>query len=157
MCTYRDKISVIIAKMFSLRRSIRLVDQEVLDIYLAGVHREAETLTRAFRPEPVSVPPVLAKLFQERGDNVEGRLRKGLETVRYLIDAPDTLSLIVGPERVEEVSNACYVSVWRKVLRASLTTLPAPCRRSFPPFICYCLETSTSSACVRRSMSALKS
>ncbi|RDX47112.1 hypothetical protein OH76DRAFT_1527023 [Lentinus brumalis] len=102
MCTYRDKINVIIAKMFFLRRSIRLVDQEVLDIYLAGVHREAETLTRAFRPEPVSVPPGLAKLFQERGDNVEGRLRKGLETVRYLIDAPDTLSLIIGPERVEE-------------------------------------------------------
>ncbi|KAI0708170.1 hypothetical protein C8T65DRAFT_211541 [Cerioporus squamosus] len=102
MSTYRDKIDVIISKMFSLRRTIRMVDQEVLDIYLAGVHREAETLTRAFRSDPTTVPPGLAKLFRERRSVVEERLRKGMETVRYIIDAPDTLSLIIGPGRIEE-------------------------------------------------------
>ncbi|RPD54181.1 hypothetical protein L226DRAFT_510120 [Lentinus tigrinus ALCF2SS1-7] len=97
MTAYRDKIDEIIAKMFYLRRRIRMVDEEVLEIYLRGVHEEVEALTRAFRPELISVPPGLAKLFLERENAVEG-----LETVRYLIDAPDTLSLIIGPGRVEE-------------------------------------------------------
>ena len=103
MSAYRDKVDVIIGKMFSLRRTIRMVDQEVLTIYLTGVHTEAETLTHAFDPDPVTVPPELVRLFRERDEAVETGLRQGLETVRYIIDAPDTLSLILGSGRIEDV------------------------------------------------------
>ncbi len=94
--------------MSSLRRGIRTVDQEVLDMYLLSVHRKVESLTRSFCVDSAAIPIPLAKQFQQYTDDVEAWLRKGLETVKYIIDARDTLTLIIGSGRLEEVHSAGY-------------------------------------------------
>ncbi|KAI0780323.1 hypothetical protein C8Q74DRAFT_1330835 [Fomes fomentarius] len=103
MAVYRDKIETLVAKMSSLRRGIRTVDQEVLDMYLLSVHRKVESLTRSFRVGSPAISIPLAKQFQQYTDDVEAWLRKGLETVKYIIDARDTLTLIIGSGRMEEI------------------------------------------------------
>ena len=99
---YRDMIVDICAKMFGIRSHIHPANRNAVDKYLQNVWQKICTLTSSF------VNTYQAESLQERFkpyvEAEERRLREGLETVRYDIDAMDTLLLVTGPDRIEKVS-----------------------------------------------------
>ena len=102
---YRDKIVEICAKMFSIRPLIHSSNRNAVDKYLQTVWKRVCTLTSSL--VSTSQADTLQARFQSYVDAEEQRLREGLETVRYDIDAIDTLSLITGPGRIEKVRISC--------------------------------------------------
>ncbi|KAI0766852.1 hypothetical protein BD413DRAFT_141493 [Trametes elegans] len=98
--SYRDKIIELLAKMFSLRELIHPANTHAVEKYLESVYQRICTLTSSFVCTYQSEP--LQARFQGYVDAEEQRLRDGLETVRYDIDAMDTLTLITGPGRIEK-------------------------------------------------------
>ncbi|TFK86599.1 hypothetical protein K466DRAFT_587082 [Polyporus arcularius HHB13444] len=97
---YTDRIIDIFAKMFSIRPLIHPANRNAVDQYLRSVWRSVCTLTSSLLP--TTYPDALRERFKSYVDSEEQRLREGLETVKYDIDAMDTLSLIMGPGRVEK-------------------------------------------------------
>ncbi|KAH9894903.1 hypothetical protein C8Q73DRAFT_644952 [Cubamyces lactineus] len=97
---YRDKIVELLAKMFAMRPRIHNANTEAVQKYLLTVYRRATTLTSSFIC--TYQDDSLKARFQSYVDAEEQRLREGLETVRYDIDAMDTLTLITGPGRIEK-------------------------------------------------------
>ncbi|KAI1783149.1 hypothetical protein LXA43DRAFT_904186 [Ganoderma leucocontextum] len=97
---YRDMIVDICAKMFAIRSDIHPANRNAVDKYLQAVWQKICTLTASF------VNSYQAESLQERFksyvETEEQRLREGLETVRYDIDAMDTLLLVTGPGRIEK-------------------------------------------------------
>lgn len=77
-------------------------NSRAVEKYLSTVYKRACTLTSSFACANES--DALQARFQSYIDAEEERLRVGLETVRYDIDAIDTLTLITGPGRIEKVS-----------------------------------------------------
>ena len=117
MASYRDRLNLLIAKLFAVRPSISTVDQEVLDAYLSYVHRHVHTLTRSFRfdkrlgeHDPRALPPHLATLFKTRTGAEEDDIRAALKTIRYVVDARDTLRLIVKARRLEMVRSKLFAA-----------------------------------------------
>ena len=106
--SYIDKIIELCAKMFSIRPLIHSSNRNAIDKYLQTVWKRANTLTSSF----VSTyqTEALQDRFKSYVDAEEQRLREGLETVRYDIDAMDTLSLVTGPGRIEKVRFPCYLT-----------------------------------------------
>ena len=98
---YRDKVVELLAKMFAMRPKIHNANTEAVQKYLLTVYRRATTLTSSFIC--TYQDDSLKARFQSYVDAEEQRLREGLETVRYDIDAMDTLTLITGPGRIEKV------------------------------------------------------
>ncbi|KAI0666566.1 hypothetical protein C8Q78DRAFT_1107669 [Trametes maxima] len=97
---YRDKIIEILARMFSMRPLIHPANAQAVEKYLETVYKRACTLTSSF--VCTSQSDALKARFQSYVNAEEQRLREGLETVRYDIDAIDTLALITGPGRIEK-------------------------------------------------------
>ncbi|KAI0360925.1 hypothetical protein OH77DRAFT_1517315 [Trametes cingulata] len=97
---YRDKITEITAKMFSLEPLIHAANAQASAAYLETVWKRISTLTSSILGN--YQPDALKERFQDYVDAEEQRLREGLETVRYDIDAMDTLTLITGPGRIEK-------------------------------------------------------
>ncbi|RPD54176.1 hypothetical protein L227DRAFT_580748 [Lentinus tigrinus ALCF2SS1-6] len=97
---YRAKIVDIFAKMFSMRPLIHPANRNAVDQYLRAVWRKICTLTSSL--VTTTYPDSLRDRFSTYVESEEQRLREGLETVKYDIDAMDTLSLIMGPGRVEK-------------------------------------------------------
>ena len=98
---YGVKILELCAKMFSIRPLIHSSNRKAVDKYLETVWMRICTLTSSF--VKTRQADTLQARFQIYVDAEEQRLREGLETVRYDIDAIDTLSLITGPGRIEKV------------------------------------------------------
>ncbi|TFK89009.1 hypothetical protein K466DRAFT_487737 [Polyporus arcularius HHB13444] len=97
---YREKIVDIFAKMFSIRPLIHPANRNAVDQYLRAVWQSVCTLTSSL--VTTTYPDALQERFKSYVESEEQRLREGLETVKYDIDAMDTLSLIMGPGRVEK-------------------------------------------------------
>ncbi|KAI1783152.1 hypothetical protein LXA43DRAFT_1187180 [Ganoderma leucocontextum] len=97
---YRDMIVNICAKMFSIRPYIHPANRNAVDKYLQTVWQRISTLTLSF--VNANQPDSLQERFKSYVDAQEQRLREGLETVRYDIDAMDTLLLVTGPGRIEK-------------------------------------------------------
>ncbi len=99
---YRDMIVHICAKMFAIRPHIHPANRNAVDKYLHSVWQKISTLTLSF--VNTNQPDSLEGRFKSYVEAEVKRLREGLETVRYDIDAMDTLLLITGPGRTEKVS-----------------------------------------------------
>ncbi|CDO75523.1 hypothetical protein BN946_scf184871.g4 [Trametes cinnabarina] len=97
---YRDEITNMFAKMFSMRPSILGANVHAVQKYFETVYQRVCTLTSSFVGEYQS--EALKDRFQTYVDAEEQRLREGLDTVHYDIDAMDTLTLITGPGRIEK-------------------------------------------------------
>ncbi|KAI0325467.1 hypothetical protein GY45DRAFT_1348843 [Cubamyces sp. BRFM 1775] len=95
---YRGKVVELLAKMFAMRPRIHQANTEAVQKYLSKVYRRATTLTSSvictFQDDS------LKARFQSYVNAEEQRIREGLETVRYDVDAMDTLTLITGPGRI---------------------------------------------------------
>ncbi|TBU25684.1 hypothetical protein BD311DRAFT_492317 [Dichomitus squalens] len=100
MSDYAAKIDVLLAKMFSLKRYALPTNRNAIEQYLGTVWTRISTLTAAFRR--VEVDEALLRKFEDYTESEEDRLLRNLETVKYDIDARDTLELIRGPGRVEK-------------------------------------------------------
>ena len=109
---YRTKIVNIFAKMFSIRPHIHPANRNAVDQYLRAVWQKVCTLTSSL--VTTTYPYSLRERFKNYVDSEEQRLREGLETVKYDIDAMDTLLLIMGPGRVEKVSKPSMLLVFSR-------------------------------------------
>ncbi|KAM5543336.1 hypothetical protein V8D89_003210 [Ganoderma adspersum] len=92
---YRDMIVNICAKMFAIRPYIHPANRHAVDKYLQTVWQKITTLTLSF--VNANQPDSLQERFKSYVEAEEKRLREGLETVRYDIDAMDTLLLHIFP------------------------------------------------------------
>ena len=100
---YRDMAVEIFAKMFAIRPQIHPANRNAVDKYLQTVWQKLTTLTSSFICTYQS--DALQDRFKSYVEEEEQRLREGLETVKYDIDAMDTLLLITGPGRIEKASD----------------------------------------------------
>ncbi len=98
---YRQKIVEICAKMFAIRPHIHPANRNAVNKYLSNVWKKVATLTDSL--VRWSWSDELKGRFISYVDAEEQRLREGLETFKYDIDAMDTLTLITGPGRIEKV------------------------------------------------------
>ncbi|KAI0661089.1 hypothetical protein C8Q70DRAFT_911215 [Cubamyces menziesii] len=97
---YRDKINDLFAQMFAMRPRIHSANAEAVLKYLLVVYKRSVKFTSSFNGTYQA--DSLKARFQSYMDAEEQRLREGLETVRYDIDAMDTLTLVTGPGRIEK-------------------------------------------------------
>ena len=101
MSDYAGKIDVLLAKMFALKPLVLPANRNAMERYLWVVWTCVTMLTNAFRR--VDIDETLLSKFDDYTKSEESRLLKNLETVKYDIDARDTLELIRGPGRIEKV------------------------------------------------------
>ena len=97
---YRDKITTLCAKMFAIRSQVHPANQHAVDKYLQTVWKKISTLGNSV--VRTTQPESLQDRFKSYVEAEEQRLREGLETVKYDIDAVDTLLLVTGPGRIEK-------------------------------------------------------
>ncbi|KAI0371099.1 hypothetical protein BV20DRAFT_211321 [Pilatotrama ljubarskyi] len=98
MASYKHKIEALLAHMQTFPSSVRLRSSLAND-YLMKVEPLVREMTSSFSEDSGGLP--LLDHFQEYTDQEEARLREGLETVNYDLDAMDTLALIVGRWGIE--------------------------------------------------------
>ncbi len=99
---YRDMIATLCAKMFAVRSQVHPANQHAIDRYLKTVWKNVSTLCNSVvRTDQAES---LQERFKSYVEAEEQRLREGLETIKYDIDAMDTLLLVTGPGRIEKVS-----------------------------------------------------
>ncbi|KAI0827868.1 hypothetical protein BC628DRAFT_1409435 [Trametes gibbosa] len=100
MAAYRRKIRALLARMRvpAFRASVRGRESAV-QRYLEDIADPLGSMTRPFREEPERL--FLAERFGAYVQQEEDRLREGLETARYDLDALDTLALVNGPRGLE--------------------------------------------------------
>ena len=76
-----------------------------------------EQLLRSVAPYRGINDTDLREKTQEYVLQEEARIKANLESIKYDIDAPNTLALITGPGRIEKVANTLFI------LYASLTLI----------------------------------
>lgn len=101
MTEYRSKIHALLTRMGDLRTSVRGRGPAV-EKYLEEVVPLVKEMTKPFREDPEH--RFLLDRFRGYAAQEEQRLREGLETAKYDLDALDTLALINGPRGLERVS-----------------------------------------------------
>ncbi len=101
MTEYRSKIYGLLACMGDFRTSVR-GRGPVVEKYLDEVVPLVKQMTKPFREDPEH--HFLLDRFRGYAAQEEQRLREGLETAKYDLDALDTLALINGPRGLERVS-----------------------------------------------------
>ena len=99
---YRDMIAMICAKMFAIRPQIHPANRHAVNKYLQTIWKKISTLSNSVIR--TTQPESLQERFKSYVEAEEQRLREGLETAKYDIDATDTLLLVTGPGRIEKVS-----------------------------------------------------
>lgn len=130
---YRDMIVDICEKMFAIRPRIHLANRNPVNEYLETVWKRISTLTSSF--VTTCQPESLQERFKSYVDAEEQRLREGLETVKYGIDAMDTLLLVTGPGRIEKVDTTRFRCSTRFAnTTLTLVPLPTPVACSSPRF-----------------------
>src|SRR5215813_7499114 len=98
---YQMKLRALLGKMFALIPSLRKENLPAANDYLKGIYLYSATLYNSVNF--CYVNPGLQIRFKAYVQMEEERLRKNLEAFKYDIDEADTLSLIVGQERLEKV------------------------------------------------------
>ncbi|PIL33838.1 hypothetical protein GSI_03544 [Ganoderma sinense ZZ0214-1] len=99
---YRDMIVGLFAKMVAIRPHIHPLNRNAVDKYLNTVWQKVTTLTLSFVGADQPNSDSLQERFRSYVEAEEKRLREGLETVQYDIDAMDTVWLVTGPGRIEK-------------------------------------------------------
>ncbi|PIL33322.1 hypothetical protein GSI_04773 [Ganoderma sinense ZZ0214-1] len=97
---YRDEIVAICAKMFALRTHLHPSNRAAVNTYLRGLWTTLSLLTLSLTPAYLG--DNIGERFRSYVETEEQRLREKLETVQYVIDGFDTLSLITGQGRIEK-------------------------------------------------------
>lgn len=105
---YRTKIIDIRAKMLSIRSHLHPANRVDVYSYFYSVLRDITTLTASL--SGTYQARSLWERFKSYVDEEESHLEQKLKDVNYNIDALDTLSLIIGPGRIEKVGATIVVS-----------------------------------------------
>ncbi|KAI8969692.1 hypothetical protein BD414DRAFT_518441 [Trametes punicea] len=100
MTRYVVETDHILDKMFSLKAHVLPANRRAVERYLDRVWSPITELTTAFRRAERN--DVVEERFRSYVSAEEDRLRTALESVRYDIDAADTLQLVTGPGRIEK-------------------------------------------------------
>ncbi|KAI1785577.1 hypothetical protein LXA43DRAFT_899476 [Ganoderma leucocontextum] len=100
MSDYAKKINILLAKMFALRPLVLPANRNEMEKYLSYVWTAVAMLTSAFRR--VDVDEQILHHFDDYTQAEEKRLSENLQTVKYIIDTPDTAYLICGLGRIEK-------------------------------------------------------
>ena len=101
MSRYASQIDELLEKMFAVKSSVLPANRRSVERYLNSVWSLITELTTGFRRAEWT--DTLRTKFESYVTEEEARMREKLETVRYDIDAADTLTLIAGPGRIEKV------------------------------------------------------
>ncbi|KAM5542913.1 hypothetical protein V8D89_003297, partial [Ganoderma adspersum] len=99
MTVYRSKILSTLDSMSSLLENILTPNRARFRGYLDGTRRLVANMVQPFKADTERL--FLLPQFQDYMDENEARLQKSLETVRYEIDALDTLALVNGRRGLE--------------------------------------------------------
>ena len=103
MTHYIAQIDELLEKMFAIKSLVLPANRRFVERYLDSVWSFVTELTSGFRRAEWS--HVLREKFHSHVARQEVEMRERLETVRYDIDAADTLLLVIGPGRIEKVSS----------------------------------------------------
>ena len=101
MTAYREKILALLQRMENLIGKIRHPNIPAVMRYLGVVRPLVERMTRPFQGNTDLLS--LSSRFQKYSDEEEARLRRGLETAKYDLDALDTIAFINGRRGLERV------------------------------------------------------
>ncbi|KAI0759985.1 hypothetical protein BD413DRAFT_266792 [Trametes elegans] len=126
MTEYKHKIEALVVRMRKMETAVRGRGSSVR-VYLETVEPLVECILRVFREE--TEHGFLLPRFEGYVHQEEARLRGGLETARYELDALDTLALINGPRGLERnVFVVMYLLLQRHydVMRAGCEVLLHP-------------------------------
>ena len=88
--------------MHSVRRSVLPENRFWVDYYLGKVWQRAAQLCHSLALLG-ELPPWLEDKFKAYVDCEEKRIKDNLSSVRYDIDALDTVYIVAGPGRIEKV------------------------------------------------------
>lgn len=108
MVKYQAKIQALISKMFTILPHILPANRAGVHDYIIKVYEVVTTIVASVNVCNDTNEALQAR-FSTYVDAEEARLKGNLEAVEYDIDAEDTLSLVVGPGRIEKVSHCLMV------------------------------------------------
>ena len=101
MTAYRRKILSTLDSMSALLEIARTPNTAKIRRYLGLTHSLVANIVQSFQEDTERL--FLLPRFRAYMNQNEARLQKGLETVKYQIDALDTLALINGRRGLERV------------------------------------------------------
>lgn len=88
--------------MFAILPHILSSNRGPVNKYLSDIYQVVTSFEAAINP--CYINETLQSKFKDYVQSEEHRLRHNLQTVRYNIDAMDTLALVTGPGRIGKVS-----------------------------------------------------
>ncbi|TBU41129.1 hypothetical protein BD309DRAFT_868889 [Dichomitus squalens] len=124
MTHYVVQIDHLLDKMFAVKSHVLPANRRFVERYLDSVWSLITELTTGFRRAEWN--DAMRENFQSYVVDEENRMRERLETIRYDIDAADTLILVTGPGRIEKnVFVLLYLLLQRdlEIMRLARTTV----------------------------------
>ena len=91
-----------LSQMLAMRSHLLPENRDGANVYLTKVWQSIVELTLAFTSEDSTDDLFLPK-FMPYAHLEEERIRRNLATVKYDIDAPDTVYIVAGRGRIEKV------------------------------------------------------
>lgn len=104
MYRYQFKIRDLISKIFAILPNILPANRSSVHNYINKIYEITTTIVASVNVCNDTNEALQAR-FSSYVEAEEARIRGNLEAVEYDIDADDTLSLVVGPGRIERVSD----------------------------------------------------
>lgn len=101
MTHYIVEIDHLLDNMFAIKSLVLPANRRFVERYLDSVWSLITELTTGFRRAEWN--DAMREKFQSYVVEEENKMRERLETIRYDIDAADTLVLVTGPGRIEKV------------------------------------------------------
>ena len=101
---YTTKIKEVMGKIRLTLPHVLPLNRSAVDEYLRSTWTQTLKLILGIRSE---TSWILEGRFQDYFEFEEQRIRSHLELIRYHIDAPETISLVLGPGRLEKVFATC--------------------------------------------------
>jgi hypothetical protein len=114
---YATKISDIVAKMFAILPNILPENRASVNQYVSAVYIDVTTLQNSMNT--CQTNNALQARFQTYIEAREARLKSNLESVKYVIDAMDSLALVTGPGMIERVG-VCLLTFSRDIMMIPL-------------------------------------
>lgn len=132
--SYKTKIYRLVKEMHGVivHEKIRGPNRAFANEYLANkAFNRLELMLRSTKslPESTQRDPRISELTQHFSRLEEERLKRRLKRVSYVIDTPDTVSLLTGPGRIERVSLyllTCSLTIADDVLVYLPLDIPSP-------------------------------
>jgi len=108
---YRGKIKRILTAMWDSLEQVLPFNRRIVDMYLGSEpFCRIELLLRSINPYHSENDGDLREKIRPYVVQEEARIKNNLVSVAFDIDAPNTLSLITGPGRIERVYYSCSSS-----------------------------------------------